>query len=222
MLAVFCYRLRDTHPSLYNRTTFRSRIPYSRTPYWTLSFRLQRSAFRVATLASELTQSQPLLQQCLPQCRSLDQPSGLLAHHAQIASLLPHPHPHLRRAHQKSARGVYSLDALLALRALADEGMKQRMRDICPEIVMNRRMRKSLQYIALNPHLRTSSPHLDQLDPHEEEEVVAESTPTTTSTASQQRALPRRNRPTRRPLERRLQETWKGVRVTTAQPLAVV
>ncbi|PPQ69766.1 hypothetical protein CVT24_002978 [Panaeolus cyanescens] len=128
----------------------------------------------------------------------------------------------VRSSTPENLRGVYSLEALLALRPLADEGMKQRMKDTCPDIVMNRRMRKSLQYIALHPHLRTQ-PQDTPLDSHAEEEDVA-SEPTTTASTTSQRALPRRNRPIRRAIERRrsvLQETWKGVRVPPIQPLPV-
>jgi hypothetical protein len=44
------------------------------------------------------------------------------------------------------APSSYSIEALLSMRPLADENMKHKMREACPEVVMNRRTRKSLEF----------------------------------------------------------------------------
>ncbi|PPR05466.1 hypothetical protein CVT24_008235 [Panaeolus cyanescens] len=119
--------------------------------------------------------------------------------------------------------GVYSFAALLALRPNADETIKEKMREACPEVLMNRRMKKSIQYLSSHPQARSHAHHDKQ---HQRPEAQPQSTPTNAvATATrQQRSLPRRNRPGRGPERRRsmLQDTWQGMRVTARQPLMVL
>ncbi|KAF9528405.1 hypothetical protein CPB83DRAFT_854552 [Crepidotus variabilis] len=139
---------------------------------------------------------------------------------------------------------IYSASYLLSLRPKADESMKEKMRDNCPEVVMNRRMRKShefhehqiakVQRQQAHPHEQQyqQQQHQQHSAPHHfETRHVVVSTPISKSETIQQRSTPRRSQPIGRPAERRrnvLQskpvstESWRGMRITAMPPLAVV
>lgn len=123
-----------------------------------------------------------------------------------------------------STPGVYSFEALLALRPMADESIKGKVRESCPEVVLNHRQKKSIQYLSTHPNARAKAQSQKQ---HQQLESQPEPSPVPSafsSTQRQQRSLPRRNRSGRGPERRRsvLQETWQGMRVTARQPLMVV
>lgn len=123
-----------------------------------------------------------------------------------------------------SASGVYSIDTLLALRPVADESIKDKLRETCPEVLMSRRVKKSVQYLATHPEsrLRIQSDSQRQHPDSESQEQSGLIKPM--PAAFRQRSLPRRNRQGRGPERRKsaLQDTWQGMRVTARQPLMVL
>ncbi|CAA7261173.1 unnamed protein product [Cyclocybe aegerita] len=121
----------------------------------------------------------------------------------------------------ESHSGVYTIDVLLSMRSRADETVKEKMRSACPEVVMNRRMRKSLQFMQHEQAKGESHGHPRQ----EPAPISLPVTPTPTSTPA--RNLPRRNRPAGRAPERRrqalqLNDNWRSMRTTPVHPLPVV
>jgi hypothetical protein len=98
---------------------------------------------------------------------------------------------------------VYSRDALLSLLPFADEGMKGKMRDSCPEVVMNRKMRKGLEFNGKRTELLAAQQLLTQ-EPTLSAVIHKNPTPTLhTPTTTPIRVLPRRSRPAGRAPERR-------------------
>jgi hypothetical protein len=143
---------------------------------------------------------------------------------------------------------IYSTDFLLSLRPTADESMKEKMRASCPEVVMNRRMRKSVDFhehehakaqplhqrleAAAQP--RHNHQHQHSEPPHSEPSPTVASVVPTSSPAPQARRVPPRGRPAGRSIDRRRQalgsrsaartttaDSWRGMRITSF-PLAVV
>lgn len=105
---------------------------------------------------------------------------------------------------------VYSRDALLSLLPFADESMKGKMRVNCPEVVMNRKTRKGLEFngrrteLLVAQHLLTQEPTLSGFNARHG--VIHNKNPTPTlqtSTTLTARVLPRRSRPAGRVPERR-------------------
>ena len=132
---------------------------------------------------------------------------------------------------------IYSPEFLLSLRPNADESVKEKMREASPEVVMNRRTRKNLEF---SQHQREAAErklhhnHHQQPPSSLEAAVIAFSaplSPSTTASTTTPRMMPRRNRPAGRATERRrqafqsnfnLHDTWRGRVATPLQPLAVV
>jgi hypothetical protein len=102
---------------------------------------------------------------------------------------------------------VYSRDTLLSLLPLADEGMKGKMRATCPEVVMNRKMRKGLEFNGKRTELLAAQQLLTQeptLSAFNASVIHKNPTPTLhTSPTTPIRVLPRRSRPAGRAPERR-------------------
>lgn len=99
---------------------------------------------------------------------------------------------------------VYSRDTLLSLLPFADEGMKGKMRVTCPEVVMNRKMRKGLEFNGKRTELLAAQQLLTQ-EPTLAN-VIHNKIPTPTlhtPTTNPVRVLPRRSRPAGRAQERR-------------------
>jgi hypothetical protein len=127
---------------------------------------------------------------------------------------------------------IYTTGYLLSLRPFATEGLKDKMRAACPEVVMNRRMRKSIEF---NEHQARSASKREQSQQQQQQQqqsptlppssarapmheaaledtaisgtaphhVPATAAPTPAATAP--RATPRRTRPAGRAPERRRQ-----------------
>ena len=137
------------------------------------------------------------------------------------------------RAHSR----IYSPEFLLSLRPNADESVKEQIREASPEVVMNRRTRKNLEF---SQHQREAAErkhhhhHRHYQQPPSKAAVIALPVPLSQSTAASTvipRMMPRRNRPAGRATERRrqafqsnfnLHDTWRGRVATPLQPLAVV
>lgn len=94
---------------------------------------------------------------------------------------------------------VYSRDTLLSLLPLADENMKGKMRENCPEVVMNRKMRKGLEFNGRRTEILAARQLLTEEPTLSASAIDTKPTSTTTPT----RVLPRRSRPTGRAPERR-------------------
>lgn len=127
---------------------------------------------------------------------------------------------------------IYSPEFLLSLRPNADESVKEQMREACPEVVMNRRTRKNLEF---SQHQREAAERkAHHQPPPSSAAVIAFPAPfsaSTTASTVPSRMMPRRNRPAGRATERRrqafqsnfnLHDTWRGRVSTPLQPLAVV
>ena len=143
----------------------------------------------------------------------------------------PVAHPTLpERTHPR----IYSPEFLLSLRPNADESVKEKMREALPEVVMNRRTRKNLEF---SQHQREAAER--KTNHHQPSPPAAAITafpaPFSPSVATPltapPRTMPRRNRPAGRATERRrqalqsnfnLHDTWRGRVATPLQPLAVV
>ena len=93
---------------------------------------------------------------------------------------------------------VYSRDALLSLLPFADENMKGKMRETCPEVVMNRKTRKGLEFNG-----RTELLGAKQLRKHEPTVVHKNPTPDVQTPTTPTRVSLRRSRPAGRAPERR-------------------
>ncbi|KAJ3514970.1 hypothetical protein NLJ89_g2058 [Agrocybe chaxingu] len=124
-------------------------------------------------------------------------------------------------AEVESHSGVFTIEVLLSLRSRADDMVKEKIRADCPEVVMNRRMRKSLEFMEHQRAKADSHGHLQQ----EPAPTPSPATPTPTSTPV--RNLPRRNRPAGRAPERRrqalqLNDNWRSMRTAPVHPLPVV
>jgi len=99
---------------------------------------------------------------------------------------------------------IYSPQFLLSLRPNADEGVKENMREACPEVVMSRRTRK---------HLEFSQPQYEAAERnafHHRQPSLLQATAITAllsapTIASPPRIIPRRNRRAGRATERRRQ-----------------
>jgi len=93
---------------------------------------------------------------------------------------------------------VYSPEFLLSLRPTADDGVREKMRAACPEVVMNRRTRKNLEFSQHQHEASERKVHHPQ---------QPSSPPTTIMTAAPValRARPHRNRHSGRASERRHQ-----------------
>ena len=138
-----------------------------------------------------------------------------------------HPPP-LERTHSR----IYSPEFLLSLRPNADENVKEKMREALPEVVMNRRTRKNLEFSQHQREAAERKAHQQPVSPAAA--VIAFPAPLSPSPAPSTvppRMMPRRNRPAGRATERRrqalqsnfnLHETWRGRVATPLQPLPVV
>lgn len=113
---------------------------------------------------------------------------------------------------------VYSPEFLLSLRANADDGVREKMRAACPEVVMNRRTRKNLEF---SQHQHEASERKVHHPQH------PSSPPTTTAAPVALRARPHRNRHSGRASERRLEsrfnwnDSWSRVSIPL-QRLSIV
>ena len=100
---------------------------------------------------------------------------------------------------------VYSPATLLSLLPFADESMKGKMRATCPEVVMNRKMRKGLEFngrrteVLVAQHLLIQEPTLSAFGAS----PIHKSATPTVQTSTPARVLPRRSRPAGRTPERR-------------------
>ena len=127
---------------------------------------------------------------------------------------------------------IYSPEFMLSLRPNADESVKEKMREALPEVVMNRRTRKNLEF---SQHQREAAERKAHHQPSSPAAAVTASqapfSPSTAPSTVPPRMIPRRNRPAGRATERRrqalqsnfnLHDTWRGRVATPLQPLAVV
>ncbi|KDR79848.1 hypothetical protein GALMADRAFT_241948 [Galerina marginata CBS 339.88] len=132
---------------------------------------------------------------------------------------------------------VYSADFLLSLRPNADESLKEQIRASCPEVVMNRRTKKNLEFAEHQHQRELSSPRRHAGWNFQQQPVLPTlSTPTpirvpTAAPPTPARVTPRRNRPAGRAPERRrqalqsslnLNDSWRDIRLSTSTPLPVV
>ncbi len=125
---------------------------------------------------------------------------------------------------------IYTIEFLLTLRRNADESMKTNMRASCPEAVMNRRMRKGLEFHEHHGREQGQSQQQQQEQHRNVQSPVTSAQPSGSDASTKiapSRVLPRRNtRSTGRPGERRRQalqirsssratsvETWRGTKV---------
>jgi len=143
----------------------------------------------------------------------------------------PVAHPTLpERTHSR----IYSPEFLLSLRPNADESVKEKMREALPEVVMNRRTRKNLEFSQHQREAAERKAHHHHQPSSPAAAVTAFPAPYSPSAAPSTvppRMMPRRNRPAGRATERRrqalqsnfnLHDTWRGRVATPLQPLAVV
>ncbi|KIM37055.1 hypothetical protein M413DRAFT_448775 [Hebeloma cylindrosporum] len=142
--------------------------------------------------------------------------------------------PHFPALNERPHSGIYSPEFLLSLRPNADESVKDKMREACPEAVMNRRTRKNLEFTQHQREAMERKAHHHQPSSSPQTAAISLSTPfsaSTTASTMPPRIMPRRNRPAVRATERRrqalqpnfnLHETWRGRIATPLQPLAVV
>lgn len=128
---------------------------------------------------------------------------------------------------------VYSRDTLLSLLPLADESMKGKMRENCPEVVMNRKMRKGLEFNGRRTELLAAQKLLIK---EPTPSVVVHKAPKTIQTpTSATRVLPRRNRPAGRAPERRRNafassfgarrtgdDSWRSLQAVPMSPVILV
>lgn len=101
---------------------------------------------------------------------------------------------------------MYSRATLLSLLPFADEGMKGKMRDNCPEVVMNRKMRKGLEFNGRRTELLAAQQLLIQdptLSAFNASVIHKNPMPTLQTSTTPARVLPRRSRPAGRAPERR-------------------
>jgi len=154
------------------------------------------------------------------------------------ASIAPKQHPL-----------IYTAGFLLSLRPQADESMKEKMRTACPEVVMNRRTRKNLEFAEHQQRKEAASKkqHASRHQ-HQEQSAAPATSPTPAPVAAPapakvaasirsaapavtSRILPRRNRPAGRAPERRrqalqtglnLNDNWRDSRLPLPAPLPVV
>ena len=138
-----------------------------------------------------------------------------------------YPPPPERRPYSR----IYSPDFLLSLRPNADESVKEKMREACPEVVMNRRTRKNLEFSQHQREAAERKAHYHHQPPLPQAAAIAFTAPFSASTIAAPRIMPRRNRPAGRATERRrqalqpnfnLHDTWRGRVSMPLQPLAVV
>ncbi|KAF9480563.1 hypothetical protein BDN70DRAFT_602840 [Pholiota conissans] len=114
---------------------------------------------------------------------------------------------------------TYSPDYLLSLRPNADGNMKEKMLAACPEAVMNRRVRKRIEFTARPKHVESTKSTTET--PAETTTMTAPAPP------APRRTTARHMRFTGRAPERRKQalglhqDTWRGLRNTFA-PLPLV
>ena len=73
----------------------------------------------------------------------------------------------------ESPKPIYSIDALLAMRRLADESVKDKMRAECPEVVMNRKTRKTLEYLEHQQRRKEKEARMEQRKQHSREHSVS-------------------------------------------------
>ena len=106
----------------------------------------------------------------------------------------------------KTPSYVYSRNTLLSLLPFADESMKGKMRENCPEVVMNRKTRKGLEFNGRS-ELFAAKQLLKQEQIRSASVVdkrpAAPTSPTPTPTSTLTRVSSRRSRPTGRAPERR-------------------
>ena len=138
--------------------------------------------------------------------------------------------PQERRPHSR----IYSPEFLLSFRPNADESVKEKMREACPEVVMNRRTRKNLEFSQHQREAAERKTHYHHEPPLPQVAAIAFPAPFPASiiaSPAAPRIMPRRNRPAGRATERRrqalqsnfnLHETWRGRVPVPLQPLAVV
>jgi len=125
---------------------------------------------------------------------------------------------------------VYSRDTLLSLLPFADENMKGKMRETCPEVVMNRKMRKGLEFNG-----RTELLVAKQLPKHEPIVVHKNPTPALQAPTTPTRVLPKRSRPAGRAPERRRNaytspfgtrrtgdDTWRRLQAVPMSPVILL
>ncbi|KAF8196081.1 hypothetical protein BJ912DRAFT_1040252 [Pholiota molesta] len=159
--------------------------------------------------------------------------------------------PKMDAPHTAAHPRIYTTGYLLSLRPFATEGLKDTMRAACPEVVMNRRMRKSIEF---NEHQARSASKREQSQQHQQQSPTlppsftrapvheaaledtaisgtvphpAAATASPAHAATAPRVTPRRTRPAGRAPERRRQalhhDTWHGLRSTgTPMPLVSV
>jgi hypothetical protein len=141
--------------------------------------------------------------------------------------------PRFPSLHERTHSRIYSPEFLLSLRPNADENVKEKMREALPEVVMNRRTRKNLEFSQHQREAAERKTHHHQ--PSSPRAAVtalpAPFSPSTAPSTVPPRMMPRRNRPAGRATERRrqalqsnfnLHDTWRGRVATPLQPLAVV
>ncbi|KAF9480559.1 hypothetical protein BDN70DRAFT_931583 [Pholiota conissans] len=144
------------------------------------------------------------------------------SHHKQESPVIDAPQPR-----------IYTTGYLLSLRPFATEGLKAKMRETCPEVVMNRRMRKSIEF---NEHQARAASKREHQQQHQQQHHYQQhhASPTLSPSLNRTRVseelnlgaphpvavapthvsiTPRRARPTGRAPERRrqvLHEAWHG------------
>ncbi|KIM36987.1 hypothetical protein M413DRAFT_31163 [Hebeloma cylindrosporum] len=124
---------------------------------------------------------------------------------------------------------IYSPEFMLSLRPNAVEGVKEKIRETCPEAVMSRRMRKTLEF---SQHQREAAERKFHYYKPSSPEAAAIAFPSPFSASTNHsigRFIPRASRLIGRATERRrqalqsnLHDNWEGRLSTVLQPLSIV
>ncbi|KIM37062.1 hypothetical protein M413DRAFT_281152 [Hebeloma cylindrosporum] len=124
---------------------------------------------------------------------------------------------------------IYSPEFMLSLRPNAVERVKEKIRETCPEAVMSRRMRKTLEFAQHQREAAERKFHYYQPSSPEAAAIAFPSPFSASINPSIECFIPRASRLIGRATERRrqalqsnLQDNWRGHVSTISQPLAVV